>query len=233
MPLAAVDLTLGNSTTGGKIARLAELRELLAEKFPASELKRGSVLATGFAPLDAQCGGLQRGAVTEFTGSPGSGSLFLEAMLNAVCETHCFAALIDGGRSFDPQERDPAALARMLWVLCDSARQAVKAADLLLRDGNLPLILLDLQPLPMSELRRIPASTWHRFHRLVEQTTTAFVVLSLQPMVEGARVRLAVRRHWNLNAMRQRRRVLLEDLDLQVFARPGFSTAPEPERKTA
>ena len=141
--------------------------------------------------------------------------------------------MIDGGRSFDPQERDPAALARLLWVMCHSAAQAIKAADLLLRDGNLPLILLDLQPLPLPELRRIPASTWHRFQRLVEQTATAFVVLSPRPIVEGAWVRLAIHHRWNLEATRQRRTFLLEELDVQVFSRPGFSAVPESERKTA
>ena len=217
----------------GKIARLAELRELLAEKFPATELKRSGVFETGLESLDGHCGGVQRGAMTEFASSLGSGSLFVEALLNAVSGARSFGALIDGGRSFDPQERDPAALSRMLWVLCSSVNQAVKAADLLLRDGNLPLVLLDLQPLPLKELRRIPASTWHRFQRLVEQTATAFVVLSPRPMVEGARVRLAARQRWSLRTMRQRRRVLLQDLDIQVFSRPGLSVASELERKTA
>ena len=187
----------------------------------------------GFAPLDAQSGGLQRGVVTEVASSSGSGSLFLEAMLKATREARCFAAVIDGGRSFDPQERDPAALARLLWVMCHSAAQAIKAADLFLRDGNLPLILLDLQPLPLPELRRIPANTWHRFQRLVEQTATAFVVLSPPPIVEGAWVRLAIHHRWNLEAMRQRRAFLLEELDVQAFSRPGFSAVPESERKTA
>ncbi len=109
----------------GRIARLAELRELLAEKFPATELKRSGVFETGCASLDADCGGLQRGAVTEFASSLGSGSLFMEALMNAAGRARCFGALIDGGRSFDPQERDPAVLDRMLWVLCTSASQAV------------------------------------------------------------------------------------------------------------
>jgi len=43
----------------------------------------------------------------------------------------------------------------------------VKATDLLLHDGNLPLVLLDLQFLPSRALRKIPPSTWHRFGRLV------------------------------------------------------------------
>jgi hypothetical protein len=121
----------------------------------------------------------------------------------------------------------------MLWVLCASAQQAIKATDLLLRDGNLPLILLDLQPLSRKELRRIPATTWHRFQRLIEQTTTALVVLSPQPIVEGAKIRLTVRHRWNIQALRQRRRLLLEAMDVQVFTRPGFSSASEPGLKIA
>lgn len=189
---------------------LAGLRAVLAEKFPSISAKPGGVF-----PL---CPGheLRRGVVTELFGSSGSGALFLDAMLVAAREQRTFLALIDAGRTFDPQSYESAALARLLWVQCDTAQQAVKAADLLLRDGNLPLLALDLQTLPP---RGIPASTWHRFHRLVEQSSAAFVVLTAQPMVEGARVRIALRNRWDLRALRRRRRALLATLDAQVFER--------------
>lgn len=206
------------------------LRELLAEKFPVAELRPSGLLPTGLAAFDAAEGGLRRGALTELAGPAGSGGLFLGAALAMLRRTRGFGALVDAGRSFDPQGADPRALRRLLWVRCGDAQQAVKAADLLLRDGNLPLLLVDFQRVPARELRRIPASTWHRFQRLVEQTGTAFVVLSPAPMVEGAQVRIAVKNHWSLAAMRRRRGCLLAELEAQVFVRRALSAAPLPER---
>jgi hypothetical protein len=68
-------------------------------------------------------------------------------------------------------------------------------------------------------LRGIAASTWHRFQRLVEPAGTALVVLSSQPMVEYAQVRISTSSQLGLASMKQRRRVLLDQLALQVFPR--------------
>jgi hypothetical protein len=155
-------------------------------------------------------------------------------ILAAVERERCFAALVDVGRTFDPQGTNPALLRRLLWVCCANPMQAVKAADLLLRDGNLPLIVLDLQSVAPRELRRIPASTWHRFQRLVEQTSTALVALTSQPMIESASVRIAVRQRWTLAAMRERRRELLTRVEAQVFARRQLAVLPcEEQRRSA
>jgi hypothetical protein len=210
--------------------RLTELRELLAQKFPVCELKPAGVLPTGLARIDEAEGGLRRGAVTELVGPTSAGGLLTEALLAVLRREGLFGALVDAANTFDPQGTESA---RLLWVRCANATQAVKAADLLVRDGNLPLILLDLQLTPARELRRIPASTWHRFQRLVEPTSIAFVVLATQPMVEGTQVRIAVRQRWALAAMRERRRDLLTRLELKVFTRREFSALPPLEQKPA
>jgi hypothetical protein len=223
--LAAVELPAGS--------RLAALRSLLAEKFPHTDTKAAGVLATGLEAFDASEGGLRRGCVTEVTGASSAGAFLVETALRVLRREKCFGALVDGGHSFDPQGCHPHALRRMLWVQCLAAAPAIKAADLLLRDGNLALILLDLQMLPTRELRRIPASTWHRFQRLVEQTGIVFAVLTPQPMVEGARVRIALPCRWELPAMRQRRHALLGALTAQIFARTTASAPTVIERRTA
>jgi hypothetical protein len=199
--------------------RLAPLRAMLAERFPEAPPALRATLPTGITPLDAPEGGLRRGALSELSGSTAAGALFIEAMLHAAARERCFLALVDGARTFDPQGCDPALLDRLLWVLCADALQAVKSADLLLRDGNLPLVLLDLQLLPARALHKIPPSTWHRFARLVEQTGSTFIVLSPRPMVEAAGVRIAIRNRWRLDSMRTLRRDLLAGLDAQVFPR--------------
>src|SRR5262245_33512870 len=139
-------------------ARLADLRRMLADKFPTAEQRPGSILPTGLADVDAVEGGLRRAALTEFSGTSGAGALFLQAMLGTMCRERCFAALVDAARTFEPDGCPAAALARLLVVFCVDAMQAVKATDLLLRDGNLSLVLLDFQNVAPAQLRRIPAN---------------------------------------------------------------------------
>jgi hypothetical protein len=198
--------------------QIQELRRVIAEKFPSTRQKPGGILPTRLADVDAVEGGLRRAAVTELSGSSGAGALFLQGMLRAICAEHCFAALVDAGRSFEPGGPS-SALARLLVVFCPTATLAVKAADLLLRDGNLSLVLLDLQAVAPRELQRIPANAWHRLQRLAEQTTAAVVVLTPQPMVEAAHVRIAPSGGWTLDAQRRWRRDLVESSTWRVFPR--------------
>lgn len=176
---------------------------------------------------------MRQGAVTELVGSPASGGLFIGAMLSLLRERQCFAALVDANSAFDPQDCDPLGLQRLLWVMCTDVKQSIRAVDLLLRDANLPLVMLDLQMIPPRQLRSIPASTWHRFLRLVEKTSTTFVALSCQPMVEAAQVRIVMKSHWGLEAMRQQREALRTELKVQVFPRREFSMSPMPTREFA
>lgn len=215
-----------------KITRLAELRTLLEEKFPAAPEPTDGALLTGLTSLDTQ-GGLRQGMLTELSSSTGGSSLFVEAMLRATLRARSFLALIDCGRTFDPQGWDTAALKRLLWVQSDSTENAVKAADLLLRDKNIEIVILDCQSISKRNLQRIPANTWHRFQRLVEQTNTAFLILTPQPIIDGARLRIAIRRRWALPVLRQRRRFLLEDLILQVFRRTALEGEPGEHHRIA
>src|SRR5437879_2664571 len=131
--------------------KIIQLRQLLAERFPQAPDRPAARMETGFAQLDDLLGGgLPQGAITELiSGQPSAGSaLFIAAMLNAAAGRNHFVALIDGCDAFDPQNVESAALAHLLWLRCRDAAQALKAADLLLRDGNLPLIILDLRSNP-------------------------------------------------------------------------------------
>lgn len=198
-------------------ASISELRRLLGEKFPAAELRPGGLLPTGLAAVDAAEGGLRRAALTEWYGSSGSGALFLEAMLRMCVREKCFAALVDAGRSFEPVGSPPSTLKRLLVVFCGEAMQAIKSTDLLLRDGNLSLVILDLQMVAPVALRKIPTSTWHRFQRLLEQTTMALVILTPQPIVEGAQVRIAAEGNWTLASQRRWRGESIQEMAVRVF----------------
>ena len=59
--------------------------------------------------------------------------------------------------------------------------QSLKATDLLLQAGGFGLIVLDLADVPVAAARRIPLTTWFRFRRTVENTSTALVVIEEQP----------------------------------------------------
>ena len=109
-----------------------------------------------------------------------------------------FAALVDGQDSFDAAAAGAATLARLLWVRCHNAEEAVKAADLVLRDGNLPVVLLDLALNPEPQLRKIPAPTWYRFQRIVEESTAVCIVFTPRAMVAPAEVRVTLRSRFAL-----------------------------------
>ncbi|MEP6821179.1 MAG: hypothetical protein ABI946_02395 [Chthoniobacterales bacterium] len=185
----------------GASSKIVDLRGLLAERFPSPRLSAQSRLETGLAALDATTdGGLPKGAITELSSpnlSAGSAHLIYQLLQAAVLGRYC-VALIDGRDSFDPQPLGQARLSQLLWVRCRKAVDAVKAADLLLRDGNFPLVLLDLVLNPVEELRKIPSASWYRLQRLVEPAPTALLVLTRRSMISSAHWKLALKNSWQL-----------------------------------
>ena len=181
--------------------KIVDLRKLLAERFPQEPLPAASRLETGLPIFDqALAGGLPRGAITELSATrpqAGTATLFA-ALLERARRERYFIALIDGRDSFDPAAVSEAALRHLLWVRCHQAREALQAADLLLRDGNFPLVVLDLVLNPATELRRIPQNNWYRLQRLVEPAPTAFLVFTAQPMISSAQAKLALENLWTL-----------------------------------
>ncbi|MBA4147548.1 MAG: hypothetical protein H0X66_05485 [Verrucomicrobia bacterium] len=190
---------------------IVELRQLLAERFPGArfkaepaEEKAKNVWPTGIPRIDELLhGGLLKAGITELVSKQkSSGSaLFISAVLQKSAAEKQILALVDGLDSFDPATFEKHVLARLLWVRCKDAVQALKATDLLLRDRNFPLVILDLALNPAQQLRRIPSSTWYRLQRIVESSGTTFVVVTPQAMVGCAQVRM------NLNG-----RFALDDL---------------------
>src|ERR1700709_883497 len=127
--------------------KIVDLRKLLAARFPQEPLPMASCLTTGLIGFDQMLGGgLAKGAITEVSSvapQAGSATLFA-ALLERAQRERSFIALIDGRDSFDPAAMRRAALRHLLWVRCHQASEALQAADLLLRDGNFPLVVLDL-----------------------------------------------------------------------------------------
>jgi hypothetical protein len=124
--------------------------------------------------------------------------LLIHALLTTARDADQFIALIDGCDSFDPQSAATNCLAHLLWVRCRKTFEAIKAADLLLRDGNFPVVIVDLVLNAPDELRKIPQTSWYRLQRLVEATPTACLVISRQSMVSSAQLKLVLENQWTL-----------------------------------
>src|SRR6266705_3325593 len=182
-------------------AKIIDLRNLLAERFPHPSCTTARRLITGLRFLEELIGGgLPHGAITEMIRpgtSVGSASL-IRALVHCAYRDNYFLALIDGRDSFDPCGLDNAWLQHLLWVRCSKASEAVKAADLLLRDGNFPLVIVDLVLNAPEELRKIPQTSWYRLQRLAEAAPTACLVLSRQSMVSSAQLKIVLKNSWTL-----------------------------------
>jgi hypothetical protein len=186
--------------------KVIDLRELLAERFPATFLPPADRLPTGVPAIDrAIAGGLPKNAITELSSpNPSAGSaLLIYALLQNAFRAGYFLALVDGRDSFDPQPMGNAQLRNLLWVRCAKAFEAVQAADLLLRDGNFPLIVLDLVLNTPEELRKIPQTNWYRLQRLVEAAPAAFLVLTRHSIISSAQLKLTLGNSWSLADLEQ------------------------------
>ncbi len=233
---SAVHGTLQGEEGGENSSVIADLRALLCARFPdsapvglkeaqASEKGR-KVLPTGIPDWDALAQGLRLGEVTEVCGRLGGTALIMESLLEAGARAGWLGAWVDGGDSLEVADWHPEWLHRMLWVRCQHPLSALKAADLLLRDGNLSWVTLDLQGASPRELRRVGMQHWHRFHRLTQQQGSALLVLTPAPMVEGARVRVVTQEAATLDSLERPRSQLRTDMSVQVFVRgrqPGVA----------
>jgi hypothetical protein len=203
---------------------IVELRQLLATKFPGVKMSadpRETIAdrwLTGVPQIDS-LGGLPKGAITEIvsTGVASGTSLLLHTLIERAHANGEWIALVDGSDSFEPAALENDILSRLLWVRCANASEAVRSADMLLHDGTLPLVVLDLLFNPAVQLRKTPSSTWFRLLRILENTATAFVVLSPEHMISNAALRLKLEKRFSLESLDHRRETLLA----QIAAAPA------------
>ncbi len=223
-------------------ANVIQLRQLLKEKFPGLRTRLDDFpppiphWPTGLPQIDQHLhGGLPKGALTEIvvTRAGVGGALLMASLLRQAARQIQIVALIDGRDSFEVTQIEEEFLSRLLWVRCHSVNEALKAADLLLRDGNLPLLLLDLAANPGKEVRKIPATTWYRFQRLVEQTSTVCAVLTPQAMVAPAQARVTLRSPFSIDALERDGEELLGELNVEISETRHASEAREALQNSA
>lgn len=141
---------------------------------------------------DPTGGGLPIAALTELVcQAPSCGSHLLLGQLLAVTRRQRRrVALVDPVDGFDPSSYPPADLEHLVWARGGDVTSALGVTDLLARDANLGLVVLDLRHAPATPLRRVPAPLWYRLQRAVEGTELALLVITPHPLVPSAALRL-------------------------------------------
>ena len=123
----------------------------------------------------------------------GSGSAqVIHALLRRAAGEGRFTVLIDGADSLDVDALEPAVAARLLWVRCRRVAEALAAADLVLRDRNFPLVILDLKLNAPEEWRGVAGGVWHRLNRLREYHGATLLVVTPRPLVGAVSHRVRV-----------------------------------------
>jgi RecA/RadA recombinase len=155
------------------------------------EDRRLRPLATGIADLDALLdGGFPRGALSEIHGPGSSGRTgVVLGLLARATGGGGLAALVDPLDRFDPSSAAAAGteLPRLLWMRgprvaseepsAKALADATAAVATLASSGLFDVVALDLAG-AARERRRLPSTTWLRLQRLVEDTTTALVLVA-------------------------------------------------------
>ena len=153
--------------------------------FSFREKSEPQTIPTGIREVDAECGGLPRGAITEIAGPASSGrTTLLYSILAEATARGEVCALVDASDAFDPASAAAAGadFNQLLWIRCAlHKRTALPVTDLLLQSGCWGIIALDLGDIDPRDARRIPLNAWHRFRLAVENKPTAFIVLGQEP----------------------------------------------------
>jgi hypothetical protein len=210
----------------GRCSNAAALRQLLEQRFPSAQRAADDALATGIPAIDA-AGGLPRPGLTELVCSaPSCGSqLFLGQLLQATREQALRMALVDRGDAFDPSSWPAHLLEHLVWVRTRNTSEALAATDLLARDANLGLVVLDLRHATLAELRRIPSPSWYRLQRAVEPALTAGVIFTPFALVPSVRLRLELANSHSLAAQNQPRPDLITALTPELVRQRNHATA--------
>jgi len=150
-------------------------------------------IPTRIGVLDALTGGIALNSLTEICGSSGESSgktSVLISLLRQATRQERFCALVDAKDSFDPASAEASGvdLQHLLWVRCGKTsqtlkplEQAFKVTDMLLQSSGFGLIAVDLSGIAEKFAHNVPASTWFRFSRVVEQQPTALVFIEQEP----------------------------------------------------
>jgi len=167
----------------------AAFGERIHSPFTDLEKRADERVPSGIAALDAVTGGLPRGAITEFIGSPSSGktTIALSALAAATCRDEV-CALVDGGDAFDPQSAAAAGinLRRLLWIRCRTLDHTLRTADMLVQAGGFGMVAIDLCGLPQNAVRNTQLAVWFRLQRTIENTPAILLLIGSESVAKSA-----------------------------------------------
>ncbi|MCH6256102.1 hypothetical protein MLD52_06050 [Puniceicoccaceae bacterium K14] len=196
----------------GEAMTIAGIEEVACQDAPT--------IRTGIETLDEDLGGgLPLGVLTEVAVTKPScgGQTLLLYLLNAARRERQLVTLVDGRYSFDPESTPPSLLKHLLWVQCEDTMQAMKAADVLLRDENFGMVLVDLSWNDMRELRRVRSEDWYRLQRLAERSSACVCIFTPKAMIPSAQVRLEMTRQFDFSDMEVSVSELAQMLEVRVL----------------
>ncbi len=196
--------------------KVIELRKILADRYPRQTGIHSLCLPTGWSALDSLLGGgLPKGAITQLLipNISSGGAIVLHQIIEAMQDVSQYVALIDGKDCFEPAADHPL----LLWIRCHNVLQALKATDLILRDGNLSLVILDFKENQDQELRKIPASAWYRFQRITEENRNTLLAITRHPIVSNAQITISTRHRLSMDDLSTQRTDLIKFIPLEII----------------
>ncbi len=199
--------------------QIDQLRALVASRFPTA-------MQTDFSRPSHVNGGVELvpGALVEIVATnqvAGAGLLLLHVCNQAVGPV----ALVDANDALDLAAIPVELRNRLLWLRGHGVGDSLKATDLLLRDGNLSSVLLDLRQVPLAQLSGVSSSVWHRLRMLAERAHAGVMIFTSHKAVGCAAVRWLVSGAFRLNDVQEEQGGLLGGLN--PICQRGFGyTAP-------
>lgn len=175
-------------------------------------------MSTGVAAVDeALGGGLPAGALTELVAPAATGGqLVLARLLETTRAARQRVALIDAMDGFAPEEVAPDVLRHLVWARCRGLADTMAVADVLVRDGNYAVVVIDLRGVERRGLIGWPKTAWHRLHRAAERQPGAVLVLDGCGCVPAVRWRLALGGRIGVAEQERTRAELLAGLMVEV-----------------
>jgi hypothetical protein len=195
-----------------------DLKRLLRNKFPQAHLRplSGDVPETTFRfsdPLSFPAGGISE--IVPEGPEPILGLVLANLLGEPEAPNGIPDFILVDGDGFDPGSFTNEACSRLLWVRCETATELLKSADLLIRDGNIPFVLLDTCGFPAAELRALPSSAWWRLKQMTERHGSRLLVLSAFPLIPCATLRLSLSSRLTLADFDRPRGELLEKIHIR------------------
>ena len=205
---------------------VASLRALVAARFPTAPRRQGAGAPTGVARIDeALGGGLPPGRVTELVSAPGcGGQLVVARLLETTRLARQRIALIDAAGAFSPDSVPADHLRHLVWIFPREIADCLAAADLLIRDSNYAVVVLDLRGVALRVLRRQPASLWHRLHRAADTSPSALLVQTPSPLLPAVPWRLTLTATLGLSHESMARDSLADIIPIEVSRGHTFAS---------